>query len=402
MIQRLLTLIQRRSFFLFGPRGTGKSTYLQSRFTGEKTLWIDLLSPEQEDRYARRPQELVDQIAACSPPIKWVVIDEIQKVTKLLDVVHSQIESNGPYFALTGSSARKLKRGSSNLLAGRAFVYRLFPFTSIELGEHFDLTSALTYGTLPGLVELVNSVEKKAFLRAYALTYVKEEVWGEHVIRKLDPFRSFLEIVAQNNGEIINFSNIARDVGVDTKTVQSYFQILEDTLLGFVIEPYHKSVRKRQVQAPRFYLFDPGVKRALDRTLNVELRPNTYAYGKAFEHFIVVEVIRRSEYLQNDYRFYYLKTKDGAEIDLIIDRPGEPTALLEIKSSSRVDERDIRSLSKFQSDIPGSYACCLSVDPIPKRIGNIDLLPWEEGLRRLGLGVGSLRSSHIVDHLHAK
>ena len=154
-----------------------------------------------------------------------------------------------------------------------------------------------------------------------------------------------------------------------------------------MIEPYHKSVRKRQLQAPRFYLFDPGVKRALDRTLNVELRPNTHAYGKAFEHFIVVEAIRRSEYLQNDFRFYYLKTKDGAEIDLIIDRPGRSSVLLEIKSSSRVDERDIRTLSKFQADMPDADAYCLSMDPFVKRIGKIDLLPWEEGLCRVGLDV---------------
>jgi predicted AAA+ superfamily ATPase len=168
--------------------------------------------------------------------------------------VHSKIESSETRFAMTGSSARKLKREGTNLLAGRAFVYNLFPLTHRELGDSFNLNSALMYGTLPGLLKFDSGEEKMAFLRAYALTYLKEEIWGEHIVRKLDPFRKFVEIAAQCNGELINFANIARDVGVDIKTVQSYFEILEDTLLGFMLEPYHRSVRKRQRQAPKFYL----------------------------------------------------------------------------------------------------------------------------------------------------
>lgn len=385
MIPRLLRPTRDKSFFLFGPRGAGKSTFLRHWFTGIETLWIDLLSPEQEDRYARNPEALAQQIAIAPKRFDWVVIDEIQKVTRLLDVVHQQIESRGIRFALTGSSARKLKHGQSNLLAGRAFVYHLFPFVSSELGNQFDLDSALMYGTLPGQIELRDADDKNAFLRAYALTYLKEEIWSEHVVRKLDPFRAFLEIAAQSNGEIINYSKIARDVGVDIKSVQSYFQILEDTLVGFLLEPYHASVRKRQIQAPRFFFFDLGVKRALDRTLTVHLQPGTYAYGKAFEHFIVTEALRRSHYLQNDFRFSYLKTKDGAEIDMIIERPGLPTALLEIKSSRSVDEHDVRAIARFRADMPNTEGFCLSLDPIPKRIGAVDLLPWEEGLRRLGL-----------------
>ena len=385
MIRRHLQPTANRSFFLFGARGTGKSTFLRERFAREKVLWIDLLLPEVEDRYASRPHSLAEQIAARPDPAGWVVIDEVQKVPKLLDVVHSQVESTGARFALTGSSARKLKRGAVNLLAGRAFVYHLFPFTTAELGASFDLEAALVFGTLPGLLELQNPEEKADFLRAYALTYLKEEVWGEHLVRNLDPFRAFVEIAAQCNGELINYSRIARDVGVDTKTVQSYFQILEDTLVSYTLEPFHRSVRKRQSQAPRFYLFDTGVCRALSRTLNIPLNPGTYAFGRAFEHFVVTEALRRNDYLKKDFRFSHLRTKDGAEVDLVIERPGQPTALVEIKSSIQVDPTDVRHLRAFCQDIPNSVAICLSREPVPRLVNDVRIVPWEQGLDEIGL-----------------
>lgn len=385
MIKRLQKPLHTNSFFLFGARGTGKSTFLKQSFDSEKTLWIDLLDPEQENRYSLRPGELSDQIRAGLNRYSWVVIDEIQKIPKLLDVVHSTIEEHGVRFALTGSSARKLKKGSVNLLAGRAFVYHLFPLTSRELGANFDLSRALHYGTLPGLLPFTADEERKAFLRAYALTYLKEEVWAEHLIRKLDPFRRFLAVAAQCNGEIVNYSNIARDIGTDHKTVCSYFEILADTLLGFMLEPYHTSVRKRQRLSPKFFLFDPGVTRAINGTLNVELAPSTYAFGKAFEHFVLLEIIRLSDYRSNDYRFSYLRTKDGAEIDLIIERPGSNVALVEIKSTDRIDERDIREVSRFLSVFPGAEAFCLSRDKVRKRIGDVLAVHWMEGLNELGL-----------------
>jgi predicted AAA+ superfamily ATPase len=274
-----------------------------------------------------------------------------------------------------------------NLLAGRAFVYHLFPFTTAELGSSFDLETALSFGTLPGLLELATPEEKTDFLRAYALTYLKEEVWGEHLVRNLDPFRAFVEVAAQCNGELINYARIARDVGVDTKTVQSYFQILEDTLLAYTLEPFHRSVRKRQSQAPRFYLFDTGVCRALSRSLNIPLKAGTYAYGRAFEHFVVTEALRRNDYLKNDFRFSYLRTKDGAEIDLVIERPGQPTALVEIKSSPRVDPTDTRHLRAFCRDVPDSTAMCLSREPIPRIANDVRIVPWEQGLNELGLAM---------------
>ncbi len=385
MIPRIQNPLGSNSFFLFGARGSGKSTLLGELFSSEKTLWIDLLDPEQESRYALRPAELRDQLAALEDRIDWVVIDEIQKVPKLLNVVHRAIEDGRCRFALTGSSARKLKRGAVNLLAGRAFVYHLFPFTSRELGDAFDLRDALHCGTLPKVTHLTEDSERRAFLRSYALTYVKEEVWGEHLIRQLDPFRRFLGVAAQCNGEILNYSSIARDVGADHKTVMSYFEILEDTLLGFLLEPYHTSVRKRQRQAPRFYFFDPGVCRALSGLLTVELVPSTYAFGRAFEHFVILEIMRLSDYAQNDYKFSYLRTKDGAEIDLIIERPGKAPALVEIKSTDNVDERHVNNLVRFLPDFPGADAFCLSRDRVRKRVGGVLAVPWDEGLSELGL-----------------
>jgi len=214
---------------------------------------------------------------------------------------------------------------------------------------------------------------------------LKEEVWAEHIVRDLDPFRKFLESAAQSNGQIVNYSNIARDIGADTKTVQSYFQILEDTLVGVLLEPFHYSVRKRQRKNPKFYLFDLGVKRALDRTLIQPLLPNSYPFGFAFEHFVLLEAVRLNEYGRKDFRFSYLRTKDDAEIDLIVERPGMPMALVEIKSTERVDGGDTRVLEGFVNDFKKAEAFCLSRDLRPKRIGSVTALPWERGLRELGL-----------------
>ncbi|MFA4874059.1 MAG: DUF4143 domain-containing protein [bacterium] len=385
MFQRLLKPLKTNSFFLFGPRGTGKTTFLHGFFDEATTLWIDLLDPLQEDRFAQRPESLAEQIKARAGQLQWVVIDEVQKLPRLLDIVHQQIETSPVKFALTGSSARKLKRGAANLLAGRAFVNHLFPLTHIELADAFDDLDVLRWGSLPKVVQLATSEEKNDFLRAYAFTYLKEEVWAEHIVRQLDPFRKFLEIAAQLNGEILNYTNIARDVGVDVKTVQSYFQILEDTLIGALLPPYHRSIRKQQHQNPKFYFFDTGVKRALDRTLTQELVPGTYGFGKLFEHFVIVEAMRLNDYLKKDYRFSYLRTKDDAEIDLIIDRPGLPVALVEIKSAERVDERSTRILERFAGDFKKTQAFCLSRDPVAKKIGNVAALHWREGLAALGL-----------------
>ena len=383
MILRLIKPIESNSFFLFGARGVGKSTYLSYFCADKKVLWVDLLEPNEEDRFSRNPQELSEQIEAQKDSLEWVVLNEIQKVPKLLNIVHKQIEKNNIKFVLTGSSARKLKKEGVNLLAGRAFVYNLFPFTYTELKDKFDLNMVLKWGSLPKLEELKSDEEKKAFLSSYVLTYIKEEIWAEHVVRNLDPFRRFLEIAAQTNSEIVNFNNIARDTGTTDKTIKSYFSILEDTLTGFFLESYNKSVRKRQLKSPKFYFFDIGVKNALSRTLSLELKKGTYAYGKAFEHFVILEFIRNSEYLKNDYIFFYLKTKDGAEIDLIIERPGKTTILLEIKSTDHVDDRDTKVLENFKNEIANCELFCLSNDVNAKQIGNVQALYWKEGIKKI-------------------
>lgn len=383
MFHRILSPSKSASFFLFGPRGTGKSTLLRALWKPESTLYIDLLDPVEEDLFRRDPLELERRVAALHPTQTRVILDEIQKAPRLLDLVHRLIESTSRIFIMTGSSARKLKRGASNLLAGRAFVYSLHPLTAGELGKSFHLQDALRWGTLPKIFQLKTKEEKAAYLRAYALTYLKEEIFAEQMVRRLDPFRNFLEVAAQCNGQILNYSKIARDIGVDTKTAQSFFGILEETLIGFLLPAYHQSIRKRQSAQPKFFLFDLGVKRALERTLEQELYPKTYAFGQTFEHFVVIEIIRLGAYRRPDWRFSYLRTKDGVEADLVIDRPGRPTALIEIKSTDLVTKRDVSSLARLQKDAPRSEAFCLSLDPHAKVIDGVRCYPWADGLSAL-------------------
>lgn len=378
MFHRILTPLESNSFFLLGPRGTGKSTLLSSLFTKENAFFIDLLDSEKEDLFVRKPSELIYQVNALSENIKWIIIDEIQKVPKLLDIVHKLIESTDKKFALTGSSARKLKHGVSNLLAGRAFMNHLYPLTFNELGDSFNLIDILRFGSLPKVFSLKTDLEKEEFLRAYSFTYLKEEIASEQIVRKLDPFRNFLEIAAQSNGMVLNYSKIARDVGVDTKTVQSYFQILEDTLIGFMLPAFHRSIRKQQVLHPKFYFFDTGVKRALERTVNQPIFERSFAFGNAFEHFILLELNRMNVYLRKDWRFSYLRTKDDVEIDLIIERPGLPSALIEIKSTDAIDESDCKTLNTYVDEIIPSEAFCISRTKERKKIGKVLCIHWSD------------------------
>lgn len=381
MFPRTIRIPSQHSFFLFGPRGTGKSTLLRRHPRFRNAIWIDLLSADEEDVLARRPEALSERLAAVRRG-GWVVIDEIQKVPRLLDIVHREIEKGRFFFAMTGSSARKLKAGGANLLAGRAFVLDLHPLTFVEMGSSFDLDAALRWGTLPRVTALGSAGKKSAFLRAYAHTYLKEEIWGEQIVRNLDPFRRFLEVAAQSNGKIINASVMARDVGVDVKTVQSYFHILEDTLIGFLLEPFRHSFRKRLSMKPKFYFFDTGVARALQRTLTVPLLPQTSAFGEAFEHLVILEAGRLHAYRPRDYRFSYLMTKDGAEIDLIVERPGREILAIEIKSSDNVTPEMLGQFRKLVNDLGLSAGYCLSRDKLARKIGNIEVLPWQTGLRR--------------------
>lgn len=381
-INRSLSLLKQRHAFLFGARNTGKSTFLKHVFSVEYCFWIDLLDLDQEEQYIRDPMQLEREVMALDPKITHIIIDEIQKIPKLLDIVHRLIESTSKVFILTGSSARKLKLGGSNLLAGRAFVYNLYPFTSFELNNDFILEDALQFGTLPAINSFKTEKEKKLFLQSYAQVYLREEVWQEQIIRKLDPFRRFLEVSSQSNGKIINFSNISKDVGVDEKTIKNYFSILEDTLIGFLLETFNHSFRKRLSTKPKFYYFDPGVSRALSRQLTIPLIPETSAYGDAFEHFIILECIRLSHYYYPEYRFSYLKTKDDLEIDLVVERPGKEILFIEIKSSTRFYPEKINSFKILTKDFGVCEAVCFSQITQKQQIEHVTIWPWQEGLRK--------------------
>ncbi|MCX6125763.1 MAG: DUF4143 domain-containing protein [Proteobacteria bacterium] len=389
---RLCKPLKSNSFFLFGARGVGKTTFLHNYLPSTRVWTIDLLINETEDRYARKPDQLFEQVAARAFELDWVVIDEIQKVPALLNVVHRIIETSEfkpPHFALTGSSARKLRRGSANLLAGRAFVYNLFPLTHIELAERFDLDTILNWGSLPKIFSLTDNDARAEYLRAYGLTYLKEEIWGEHLVEDLDPFRLFVEVAAQTNGAIVNFAKIAKDTGINEKTAKRYFEILDDTLLGFFLNAYSRSLRKKQSMSPKFYLFDVGVTRSLARFLNQTVVPKSQPYGVAFEQFIIAECVRLNEYGRHDFRFSYFRTKDGAEIDLVIERPGRSLVLVEIKSSTNTIDEDVTHLEKLREEFGEHDAYCFSNDPIPRLKGGIRYVHWRQGFQEIGLTLGS-------------
>lgn len=381
MYKRLRDLNTKESFFLFGPRGCGKSTLLNSHFGLEQAYFIDLLDDEQERRFALNPSELIAVVSALPSQQRRVIIDEVQKVPKLLDIVHHLIEKRACQFALSGSSARKLKRGGANLLAGRAFVFHLFPLTFIELGDDFNLLEVLQWGALPKIFSLDSAKERKRFLSAYANTYLKEEIWSEQLVRNADAFRRFLEIAAQSNGKILNYSKIARDTGVEDKTVKVYYEILCDTLIGFQLEAFHPSFRKRFVQKPKFFFIDLGVARTLANLVDVSVHPSTSYYGELFEQFVIVEIARLVSYYEVDYRLSYLLTASGVEIDLIVERPGKSTLLVEIKSGKQVPERELSNLMGIAREMKNAEAICLYDGVNALRYDGVDLIPWREGIR---------------------
>ncbi len=370
------------SFFLFGPRGVGKTTWIAQTLPKSKTWTLDLLDRENEIRYTNNPRAFAQVLAGLAPDIEWVVVDEVQKVPFILDEVHRYMNGNGPLkFCLTGSSARKLKRGKANLLAGRAFSMTMGPLTSVELGADFDLESILAFGSLPSAI-LFSVPQKTRYLRTYTHTYLKEEIQVEGAVRKLPSFTKFLELAAHENGNILNFSNLSREIGIDIKTCQSYFQILEDTLLGFYIPAWTKSVRKQQLSHPKFYLFDTGVTRALTQQLSLPILPKTTEYGRAFEQFWVTELMRMNDYRETDFRFYYLATH-SMEIDLVIERPGKPVLFIEFKSSEFIQIRDIKPLISIVKDVDGSQGICLCKEPQKRIVDGVLICPWQEALQEI-------------------
>ena len=382
MIQRYLSLPIEYSFFLLGPRGSGKSTLLRYLFKEKSPhVWIDLLDPEEEAQFQANPNELTKRVSHLMPK-NWVIIDEVQKAPKLLDLVHKLIEEKNLLFALSGSSARKLKRGAANLLAGRAFMLHLYPFSFFELRPALTLEHMMQWGTLPKVTELKSNNDKKLFLQAYANTYLKEEIQIEQIVRNLPTFRRFLEMAAQMNGLPLNYSKISRDIHTDHSVIRNYYEILFDTLIGFELPAYHKSLRKQQRLASKFYFFDCGIKRALNKTLDIPLKEKTYEYGRAFEHFIILEFFKLCEYRNREETLSYLQTKDNVEVDLIITRPGKSTLFIEIKSTSNITDQDFTSLHKIVPKQMDAQSFILSLDPKIKSKEHIRSFFWKDFLER--------------------
>jgi predicted AAA+ superfamily ATPase len=383
MVRRNITLPKEDSFFLLGARGTGKSTLLESASFLDEAFKIDLLDQDSEEEYSLRPQLLAERCEALRKG-SWISIDEIQKIPQLLDVVHALIEKKKLRFALTGSSSRKLKRKGANLLAGRALLYSLYPFTHLELGSEFSIDFALRWGGLPKVYAFNSDQLRAKFLKTYVQVYLKEEIVAEQLVRNLVPFRNFLPIAAQMNAQPLNFSNIARDTAVDPKTVQTYFQILTETYMGRYLESYSKSIRRVQVQHPKFYFFDMGVKRALQRLSSIPLSPQTSEYGEAFETWFINECFALNSYQELDYEFSYLRTKDDAEIDLIVTRPDGSQALVEIKSATKIEARHLRHMLAFKKDFPKAQYICAAMVKQAQKIEGVHVLPWKLAFKEIG------------------
>jgi predicted AAA+ superfamily ATPase len=383
MVERLIQLPESNSFFLFGPRQTGKSTLLNARYSGPLVLRYDLLESETFRRLASRPELFRQEVSqACiKNGIKHVIVDEVQKIPGLLDEIHGLIEKSiSCRFILSGSSARKLKRSHANLLAGRAFTRRLYPFIYSEILTDFSLDSALSFGTLPAVWCAKNNDDREEILRSYTDTYLKEEIELEAHLRNLGGFLRFLPIIATENGQAVNMSNISRETMVSLQTVRSYFQILEDTLMGSFLPAFTSSEREKLSRHPKFYLFDTGVCRALQRRLSVPLIEGTEEYGKAFEQYLILEIMRINEYAKLDCDLSYYRTERGVEVDCVIQTPKKKIIAVEIKATASPAAAHCRGLRSFQQIRPGADCVLVCRAARPISIGSVTVMPWQEFL----------------------
>jgi len=362
-------------FFLFGPRGTGKSTWLRGAYP--EALWVDLLRPETLRQLAARPERLRELVAG-NPQAATVVVDEIQKVPTLLDVVHDLIERRaGPQFVLTGSSARKLRREGVDLLAGRAVLRSLHPFMAAELGDRFDLGSALTRGLVP----LVwSSPEPEDVLKAYVGLYLKEEVQLEGLVRRFEGFARFLEAVSFSHGAVLNVSEVARECQVSRKTVEGYLAILGDLLLAFQVPVFAKRAQRSLSAHPKFFWFDAGVFRAL-RPAGPLDRPEEIA-GAALEGLVAQHLRAWIDYSGEDYALSFWRTKAGAEVDFVV-YGQQGFWALEVKHSASVRQADLRGLKAFRADYPEAGLRLLYRGDESLEIDGIRCVPCDAFLRRL-------------------
>jgi len=350
------------SFFLFGPRQVGKSTLLHNE---KLHLIIDLLDPELQLSYNKTPNLLRQQIDDLDPGRKdKILIDEIQRVPKLLDIVHALMGQRPDLqFILCGSSARKLRHGASNLLGGRALYRTMHPLTHDELSSDFNLQWVLSYGSLPKIYSTLKqnkTEEARDFLRAYVITYLREEIKAEALVRNLQGFQNFLDIAVAQYSEQVNFSAVSRDCQVALSTVKEYYSILEDTLVGFFLYPYLKSTRKRMSHQPKFYFFDNGVTRALLGSLQDP--PTPLEQGRLFEQWILQEIVRLNEYDQKDWKLFFWRTSHGAEVDLLIGRGTKLLYAIECKFKHQPSSSDLSGLRSFHENHP--EVPCFVVSPV--------------------------------------
>lgn len=375
MYKRLISLaiVDRQSLFLWGPRQTGKSTLLRLLFPD--ALRFDLLNATEFRLLKSRPEALRERCRAWNPATGPVVIDEVQKIPELLDEVQWNIDNLGVRFVLSGSSARKLRRAGQNLLGGRAVRRELFPLVSSEIPD-FTLDRALTRGLLP---HLYPSPDAQELLHAYVAEYLQEEVHAEALVRNLPAFARFLETTALTNGEIVNYTNIAQDVGVSAAAVKDYYAILVDTLLGDFVPAFRLRPKRRVVQAPKFYLFDVGVCGALAGRGSVQ--PQSEAFGRAFEHFFWQELRAYSQYSGRRFPIGYWRTSSQLEVDFVL---GQAEVALEVKSSEALAERHLAGLRAFGEEYPHARRIVVSREPY-KRItaDRIEIYPWRQFLEEL-------------------
>ena len=357
--------------FLFGARQTGKSTLLKERFTG--AVYYDLLNPDIRKAFKRNPNTLKEALWNKAPGT-IVIIDEIQKVPELLDIVHTLMVEKGLWFILSGSSSRKLKRSGANTLGGRAIPETLYPLVWPEVTD-FQIDRAVQNGMIPRHYMVEDATKR---LSVYVKVYLDEEIREEGEVRQLDAFERFMEVAAISDGEMLNYSNIASDCGVSAKTVKAYFQILYDTLIGYEIPAYRKEVKRKIVQAPKFYYFDVGLANYLMGRHS--LRRGTDDYGHAFEHFVMQEIIAYKGYADKCEEISYWHTYDKKEVDAVI---GDAKVAIEIKSSELVKTKHKAGLKAFHEEHPGCRLILVSLDPITRTSDDIELVYVLDFLRML-------------------
>lgn len=362
------------SVFLFGARQTGKSIFLGMQFPN--AVYIDLLDAKMRRRFRAKP-ELLYEMLQDKQESSIVVIDEIPLVPELLNEVHRLIQQKNLRFVLCGSSARKLKRKGHDTLGGRALPCYFYPFVSAEIA-HLDLDKALLYGMLPPHY-LAKNPER--LLDGYIDVYLREEIKEESLVRNLDAFERFMEVAATCDGEIVNYENIASDCQVSAKTVKEYFGILSDTLIGYTIPAYTKVVKRKVVQAPKFYYFDVGVYNHLQN--RTSLAPGTSEYGHCFEHFVIQELVAYIGYTHNRKKLTYWHTYNGKEVDAVI---GEAEIGIEIKSTDEVQNKHMSNFKEYLEEFPNSRSIVVSRDPITRRVGNVEVIYIFDFLRMLWNG----------------